>query len=120
MRFVVRVQLARNPEGAACRGWLWEWRRRYGHPLVCALALGLAPAADLFAAATALEVPYFLPVDLSQVEISVTTTAVGEVAGRFRHEEKAEVDWKFSRSVRVETSGGAGVEDRRGPGGGRG
>ena len=119
MRSVARVQAGRNPEGAARRGWLWEWRRRCAPSLARVLALGLAPAAELFAAATALEVPYFLPVDISVVDVSVTTTAVGEVARTLPNEEKAEVEWKFSRSVRIERAGAMALKTVADPAAGR-
>ncbi|MEO8197853.1 MAG: hypothetical protein ABI689_14145 [Thermoanaerobaculia bacterium] len=81
-------------------------RARHGDGLAAlgvAFALALAP--PLGAEKQALEIPYYLAVDLSQLEISVTTTALGEVEKQASLVPGAPVTWKFSRSVAVEREG---------------
>lgn len=68
--------------------------------------LGLvALLATPLAAKSPVDIPYYLPVDLSQLDIAIETTEVGSVSRSLPAEEYAPVTWTFTRSVSLERTG---------------
>ena len=89
---------------------LFELRRRQGGfgRRSCAGAAGAALSLFLaipLAAKSPLDIPYYLPVDLSQLDIAIETTEVGSVSRSLPADEYEPVTWTFTRSVTLERTG---------------
>ncbi len=68
-------------------------------------ALGFAGVQPLAGTKPPIDIPYYLPVDLSQLEISVETTEVGKVRRELPDDPTKPVKWTFKRSVSLARSG---------------
>lgn len=88
----------RRPGGRGLQG------RSRASLFASAVALGLLLASPL-AAKSPVDIPYYLPVDLSQLDIAIETTEVGSVSRSLPADEHAPVTWTFTRSVSLERTG---------------
>lgn len=94
---------------------LIESRRRQGNfgRRFCAgaagAALGLLLVSPL-AAKSPVDIPYYLPVDLSQLDVAIETTEVGSVSRSLPADENEPVTWTFTRSVALERTGALGLK----------
>lgn len=72
---------------------------------VALLGLGTIAASPLFPARPSIDIPYYLPADLSQLDIALETTEVGRVSRVLPEDPKKPVSWKFKRSVSLVRTG---------------
>ncbi len=100
------------PTGGAFRGLEQSGARARTCCRLAALTgvIWIAQASGLVAARPAQDIPYFLAVDLPELEVSVTTTTVGTVEKEMLAGPEGPVAWKFSRSVTVERVGGVALK----------